>query len=129
MPKFNTGCPGQDTSYLKDFNTNIIPCPKCGHEIEFFADERKVRCKKCNASVFRIDPDVIEYRDGELMFSGESKNCLDWCGECLDRGDYKEIEENKKRIEKKRQDFKKLIDSIDKEDKEIIDFFIDAFRK
>ncbi len=129
MPKFASGCPGQDIGYLKDFNTHVIPCPKCGHEIEFFSDERKVKCKKCHASVFRIDPEVIEYRDGELIFSGSSKNCLGWCGHCLDHGDYKEIKEHKARIEKKNKDFRQLIGSIDKKDKEVIDFFIEAFKK
>ena len=33
MAKFISGCPGQNTAYLKDFNTYIVPCPKCGKKM------------------------------------------------------------------------------------------------
>lgn len=129
MAKLRAGCPGQNSAYLKDFRTNIVPCPGCGHEIEFFADETKVKCPECKTAVFRIDPGVIEYKDGKLLFSGEEKSCLDWCGGCLDKKDYEDIRENKKRIEKKKNDFKKLISTVDKNDDRVIHFFIEAFRK
>ena len=129
MPKIKTGCPGKSTAFLKDFKTNIIPCPKCGHEIEFFTDEVKVRCPKCNTNVFKVNPRVIEYRDGRLIFGDIDKSCLDWCGGCLNKNDYKDIEENKKRIKKKKEDLGKLIDTVDKKDKDVIDFFIEAFKK
>jgi len=129
MPKIKTGCPGQNTAYLKDFKTNIVPCPKCGHEIEFFSDEKKVKCPSCHTNIFKVNPQVIGYKDGKLTFSGEDKSCLDWCGGCLNEKDYEDIEENKKKIERKKEDFKKLIDLIDKKDKDVIYFFIEAFRK
>ncbi len=129
MPERRSGCPGQNPAYLKDFKTNIVPCPKCGYEIEFFADERKVKCPRCHTNVFKVNPQVIKYKDGKLIFSGRDKSCLDWCGGCLSKKDYEDIEEHEKKIEKKKEDFKKLIDSIDKKDKGIIDFFIEAFRK
>jgi DNA-directed RNA polymerase subunit RPC12/RpoP len=129
MPKFKTGCPGQNTAYLKDFNTNIIPCPKCGKEIEFFADERKVKCSKCGSSVFKINPQVMDYKDGKLIFYESEKSCLDWCGGCLEKNDYKDIQENVKRIGQKKQDIDKLISLVDKKDLEVIEFFIDSFRK
>ena len=129
MPVKKTGCPGQNTAFLKDIKTNIVPCSKCGHEIEFFADEIKVKCPGCNTNVFRVNPRVIEYRDGKLIFSGVDKSCLDWCGGCLNKKDYEDIEENKKSIEKKKEDLEKLINSVDKKDKDIIGFFLEAFKK
>jgi DNA-directed RNA polymerase subunit RPC12/RpoP len=129
MAKIKGGCPGQDTAFLKDFKTNIVPCPKCGHEIEFFADEIKVKCPRCSANVFKVDPQVIEYRDGRLVFSGIDKSCLDWCGGCLNKKDYQDIEENRERIEKKKEDLKELIDSVSKKERDVIDFFIEAFNK
>lgn len=129
MTKIKAGCPGQNTAFLKNFKTNIVPCTKCGHEIEFFADEAKVRCPMCNTNVFRVNPQVINYRDGKLVFGGGDESCLDWCGGCLNRKDYKDIEENKKRIEKKTEDLKKLINTVDKKDKDVIEFFIEAFKK
>ncbi len=129
MPKSSKACPGQNPAFLKDFKTNIVPCPKCGHEIEFFADERKVKCLKCHTSVFKVNPQVIDYKEGKLTFSGVDKSCLDWCGGCLNKKDYKDIKENDERIEKKRQDLESLIVTIEKKDQEIIDFFIEAFQK
>ena len=127
--KIISGCPGQNTAYLKDFNTNIIKCPGCGYEIEFFSDEKKVKCPQCKSSVFKINPQIIEYKSGKLVYHDSGESCLDWCGGCLDKNDYKDIMENQKRIEKKKEDSKKLIDSIDKKDKEVIQFFIEAFQK
>ena len=129
MPKMQSGCPGQNTAYLKNFNTNLVPCPKCGQEIEFFADERKVRCTSCHSNVFKIDPEVIEYKDGGLVFYDSVKSCLDWCGGCLDKKDYNDIKENNQRIENKKTDIKRLIDTVKVTDVGVIDFFIDAYRK
>jgi DNA-directed RNA polymerase subunit RPC12/RpoP len=129
MAKIKGGCPGQDTAFLKDFKTNIVPCPKCGHEIEFFADEIKVKCPRCGANVFKVDPQVIGYRDGRLVFSGIDKSCLEWCGGCLNKKDYRDIEENKKRIEKKKEDLEKLINSVSEKERDVADFFIEAFNK
>ncbi len=129
MSAFKKSCPGQNTAFLKDFNTNIIPCPKCGFEIEFFADERKVKCPKCYSNVFRVNPQIIEYKNGDIIYYDSEKSCLDWCGACIDKSDYTDIIENNKRIEKKKEDFKKLISLIDKSQKEVIEFLIEAFRK
>jgi len=129
MPKFKTGCPGQDTGYLKDFNTRVIPCPQCGHEVEFFADERKVKCPRCYTRVYKMDDQVVEYKSGKVVFKEPDKNCLDWCGGCLDSKDYQEIEGHKKRLEGKKKDLSELISTIDKKDKEVIDFFMEAFAK
>ena len=129
MAKIGGGCPGQNTAFLKDFKTSIVPCPKCGNEVEFFVDERKVKCLKCHNSIFKINPQVIKYNDGKLTFSGTDKSCLDWCGGCLNKKDYQDIEENNQRIEAKKSDLDKLLAGIDPKDKDIIDFFIEAFKK
>ncbi len=129
MPKLSKACPGQNPAFLKDFDTNTVPCPKCGNEIEFFADERKVKCPKCHTSVFKVDPQIIDYKEGKLAFSGVDKSCLDWCGGCLNKKDYQDIKENNERVEKKKEDLENLIMTIDKKDQAIIDFFIEAFQK
>jgi len=129
MPRINKSCPGQDTAYLKDFNTNIIPCPKCGHEVEFFSGEKKVKCSNCHTSVFNLNPDIVNYKDGNLNFEVGDKSCIDWCGGCLDRKDYKDIDDIRKRIELKKQDLKRLIESVGKKDSDVIQFFIEAFKK
>lgn len=128
MPKIRAGCPGKNTAFLKDFKTNTVPCPKCGHEIEFFADEVKVKCPKCGTNVFKVNPKIIDYRNGKLVFGEIDKSCLDWCGGCLNRNDYKDIEENKKRIDKKKKDIEKLINTVSKKDKDVIEFFVEAFK-
>ena len=79
MAKTNKSCPGQDTAYLRDFNTNIVPCPKCGYEIEFFSGERKVRCSNCYTNVFNLNPDIINYKNGSLSFEPGERSCIDWC--------------------------------------------------
>ncbi len=129
MAKLGGGCPGQNTAFLKDFKTNVVPCPKCGHEGEFFADERKVKCPKCHNNIFKVNPQVIEYDNGRLTFSGTDKSCLNWCGGCLNKRDYQDIEENNQRIAAKKEDLKKLIGSIDPGDSDVAGFFIEAFKK
>ncbi|MBM3708258.1 MAG: zinc ribbon domain-containing protein [Actinobacteria bacterium] len=129
MSVTKTGCPGQNTAYLKDFNTNIVQCTKCGRDIEFFSDERKVKCPKCHTNVFKVKPQIIDYRKGEVVFYESEKSCLDWCGACLDKKDYADILKNNERIESKKEDLKRLISSIEKKDKEAVEFLIDAFRK
>ena len=129
MPKIKVGCPGQNAAYLKDFNTNVVPCPRCGHEIEFFSDERKVKCSKCHSNVFKINPQIIDYRNGKIIFFDSEKSCLDWCGACLDKKDYQDILKNNERVERKKEDIERLINSVDKKEHYIILFFLEAFRK
>ena len=129
MAKIGGGCPGQNTAFLKDFKTNTVPCSRCGHEVEFFADERKVICPKCKANIFKVNPQVIKYDDGKLTFSGIDKSCLDWCGGCLNKKDYQDIEENNKRIDAKKEDLGKLIASVHPEDISVVEFLIEAFKK
>lgn len=44
-------CPGQDTRYWKPGDIFEVPCPKCGHQLEFFKDEPARRCKNCGHRV------------------------------------------------------------------------------
>ncbi len=49
-------CPGQDTRYWKGDAIFEVPCPNCGHMVEFFKDESTHKCKNCGAKV--INPKI-----------------------------------------------------------------------
>jgi len=57
-------CPGQDTRYWKPGDIFEIKCPSCGTFIEFFKDDAKRKCKKCNKWI----------PNPKLDFG-----CLEWC--------------------------------------------------
>lgn len=40
-------CPGQDSRYWKPGAIFEVPCPECGHQVEFFKDETTRKCPKC----------------------------------------------------------------------------------
>jgi len=44
-------CPGQDTRYWKGDAVFEVPCPECGHMVEFFKDESTRTCKNCGTKV------------------------------------------------------------------------------
>ena len=44
-------CPGQDTRYWKHDAIFDVPCPNCGHLLEFFKDQTTTRCTKCGKQV------------------------------------------------------------------------------
>ncbi len=44
-------CPGQDTRYWKPGDIFEVPCPHCGHAVEFFKDESTRRCRNCKELV------------------------------------------------------------------------------
>jgi len=44
-------CPGQDTRYWKGDAIYEVPCPNCGHMVEFFKDESTRKCKNCGTKV------------------------------------------------------------------------------
>jgi len=47
-----TGCPGQDLRFRTVDNIiYTVICNECGNEVEFFFDDRKRICEKCNANV------------------------------------------------------------------------------
>ncbi len=60
-------CPGQNNRNLR---VELHKCPSCGHEVEIFSDEIKVRCPQCRENIFRE----------------KTPSCIDWCAsarECL----------------------------------------------
>jgi endogenous inhibitor of DNA gyrase (YacG/DUF329 family) len=64
-------CPGQDSRYWTPEDIFEVPCPGCGHQIEFFKDDPALACRRCGHEVAnpRIDP-----------------GCANWCDlapECL----------------------------------------------
>ena len=44
-------CPGQDTRYWKPGDIFEVPCPQCGHTVEFFKDESTRKCRGCHRLV------------------------------------------------------------------------------
>ena len=64
-------CPGQDTRYWRPEDIFEVPCPTCGHRIEFFKDDPALNCRSCGQRVTnpKIDP-----------------GCASWCelaADCL----------------------------------------------
>jgi len=44
-------CPGQDSRYWTPDDITELPCPHCGHELEFFKDEPSLACPCCSNRV------------------------------------------------------------------------------
>ncbi|MBN1227293.1 MAG: phosphohydrolase [Deltaproteobacteria bacterium] len=44
-------CPGQDTQHWNADAVYEVPCPKCGHQVEFFKDEPTRKCGNCGHKV------------------------------------------------------------------------------
>ena len=68
-------CPGQDKRNIK---TEIIKCSGCGHSVEMFSDEIKVRCPKCK----------------DLVCRERLPSCVDWCKaarECIGEERWKQL--------------------------------------
>jgi len=57
-------CPGQDQRYWKPDDIFEVPCTSCGHSIEFFKDEPKLKCRKCGSMVANPKIDM---------------GCAEWC--------------------------------------------------
>lgn len=75
-------CPGQDTQFWGPDDIYSVECPKCGNSVEFFKDDIRRRCKKCD-HVF-LNPKL-------------NLGCARWCqfaDQCvgdMDREEFKEI--------------------------------------
>jgi len=68
-------CPGQD---MRNLRVSILKCPNCGHEVEIFSDEMRVRCPKCHTMVFR----------------DKVPSCIEWCAsarQCLGEERWKQL--------------------------------------
>jgi DNA-directed RNA polymerase subunit RPC12/RpoP len=55
------GCPG--SSNVKIPELELLECPKCGGEVEFFTRDKKSNCTECGQTVMRE----------------ANPSCLDWC--------------------------------------------------
>jgi NADH pyrophosphatase NudC (nudix superfamily) len=78
-------CPGS-SSILRP-TIELIPCPRCGGEVEIFTDEQKAGCENCGATVFRE----------------ASPSCIEWCScaeKCIGEEKYKRIIGDKNRCER-----------------------------
>ncbi len=53
-------CPGQENPKL---TVSLHPCPQCGHKVEMFSDELRIKCPKCRTEVVKET----------------APNCLQWC--------------------------------------------------
>ena len=63
-------CPGQDKRNIK---AEEIICSDCGHKVEIFSDEVKIKCQKCH----------------NLVCRDRLPTCVDWCKfakDCLPTG-------------------------------------------
>lgn len=57
-------CPGQDQRFWKPEDIFEVKCNSCGHIIEFFKDEPKLKCRKCGQVVANPKIDL---------------GCAEWC--------------------------------------------------
>jgi putative nucleotidyltransferase with HDIG domain len=57
-------CPGQDQRFWKPEDIFEVECTGCGHPIEFFKDEPKLKCRKCGQMVANPKIDL---------------GCAEWC--------------------------------------------------
>ena len=74
-------CPGRRN--IRNLESLIVRCPKCGTPVELFSDEQKVRC-----------------RCGEVILREALPSCLRWCPaaeRCL--GQVIDLREVRKRLE------------------------------
>jgi DNA-directed RNA polymerase subunit RPC12/RpoP len=68
-------CPGQD---MRNLRVSVYKCQNCGHEVEIFSDEMRVKCPKC----------------GEKVYRDKVPSCIDWCAkakECLGEERWQEL--------------------------------------
>lgn len=57
-------CPGQDQRFWKQGDIFDVKCPECGHGVEFFKDEPKLKCRKYGHEVANPKIDL---------------GCAEWC--------------------------------------------------
>jgi hypothetical protein len=56
-------CPGQDMQYWKPGDIFETKCPSCGHDVEFFKDEARRKCRACGTKIMnpRMDFGCASY--------------------------------------------------------------------
>ena len=69
-------CPGQDMRNWKGDSSNVIRCPYCGHEMEFFRDEPNRPCRSCGKEVRNPHLDL-----GCAKWCKYAKQCLGLIGD------------------------------------------------
>jgi len=57
-------CPGQDQRFWKPEDIFEVKCSGCGHPVEFFKDEPKLKCRNCGQMV--VNPKI-------------DLGCAEWC--------------------------------------------------
>lgn len=97
-------CPGQDSQQWGHDAIFDVECPGCKSFVEFFKDEVKHRCKKCNEIVFNDRMDL---------------GCAKWCPSaesCVGADNVKALQANEERMAR-RDSFRLLLDSVEGDDK------------
>ncbi|HAM37953.1 MAG: phosphohydrolase [Elusimicrobia bacterium RIFOXYC2_FULL_34_12] len=77
-------CPGQSSRNIK---VSIHICSYCGHEVEMFSDELRVKCPKCK----------------QFIYKEKVPSCIEWCKaarECLGEERWQKMQEILKKGEK-----------------------------
>jgi HD superfamily phosphodiesterase len=95
-------CPGQDQRFWKPEDIFEVQCTGCGHTIEFFKDEPKLKCLKCGQIVTnpKIDLGCAEWcRYGEQCLSISSTKRANYMRDKLIYEMKKVFGEDQKRIE------------------------------
>lgn len=82
-------CPGQDLSRkrIEDVVCNL-PCPKCGHDVEFFFDDKTRACPNCGKKFNKKNEKLLK-----------DFGCADWCAsaeKCLGPTLYSRLLQTKK---------------------------------
>lgn len=104
-------CPGQNKQFWGPDDVCEVVCPSCGYLVEFFKDELKRKCPKCKKEVMNPKMDL---------------GCAMWCPkakECIGPERYGYITETVKLSNRRKEDFDKLISTIDKKDEDVKKLF------
>lgn len=85
-------CPGLDMGRKHPEDAvEYQQCPRCGHEIEFFFDDKYRRCPECNLEVSVDDIKLLQ-----------NFGCASWCksaDECLGEKLYQRFSKVKQRVD------------------------------
>jgi len=104
-------CPGQNTQFWGPNDIFYLPCPDCGHTIEFFKDDAKRNCPSCARVVY--NPRI-------------NSGCALWCPkaeDCLGPEQYKSLTASKRLAEQRKTDIENLINSVDAKDEDVKKLF------
>jgi hemerythrin-like domain-containing protein/ribosomal protein S27AE len=97
-------CPGQDQRKITIYD---VTCPNCGHQVEMFSDELRVRCPHCKTMVYK-----------EQMPS-----CIQWCRaarDCVGPAMYEELMGGKEAMPVEKKQEKKPLTATARKPTEIL---------